>query len=564
MLMPGVGFDVVPTDCLAADLGTVESTACSVGNRPVNSTGMLAAGEESSRHRRGTARTFMMNAMRIVRFALLLVSVNGLLLPSTASPAAKGAPEAERANYPLELVSPRAAGTSPSDEKGTPNIPAGHRIFRAYPGIEYNIRAVVIGGSYPYRFDLSDAPRGMTIHPRTGEIRWASPAGERVTPTVTVTDAEGDRRVSSWTITVTADGFRFVDAVRGSDDQPGTLEKPWKSLARIKSAGAAGEVVYFRQGTYRTTGMQTGGGDTWTRVEFNGRVHPVQWLAYPGEQAVIDNDYSKTDRGRFIRLSGSDASPVYLDGLEITNSWHIGLQFGSGSCDYAVFRRLSIHDIAEGIDGANSAGIMTLTSPADPSWYSAFQDNDFHHNAPGGIKQYSQRKLLWEDCRFRDSGDGPDLKSDVFRFEVRGCAFYNNRQSYAGLFGNMHPARGGQVTGEVRFNRMLCGDSPTVLAMDVNQDGLAGAIHLYRNTFVGTVRVRNTDGEDGPFYFSRNVIVNSNAGKDRITLEQVSDVARVRYADNLTGTPGDRIVDGEGNLTEAYKSYRGSRGHQIP
>jgi hypothetical protein len=229
-----------------------------------------------------------------------------------------------------------------------------------------------------------------------------------------------------------------------------------------------------------------------------------------------------------------------------------------------VFRRLSIHDIAEGIDGANSAGIMTLANQAGPPWYSAFQDNDFHHNAPGGIKQYSQRKLLWEDCRFRDSGVGPDLKADVSRFEVRGCAFYNNRGAFAGLFGNMHPARGGQVTGEVRFNRMLCGDSPAVLAMDVNQDGLAGAIHLYRNTFVGAVRVRNTDQADGPFYFSRNVIVNSNAGKDRITLEQVSDATRVRYADNLTGTPGDRIVDGEGNLTEAHKSHRGSRGHEVP
>src|SRR5688572_17024316 len=66
---------------------------------------------------------------------------------------------AQAANYPLELVSPRAAGSSPSS--GQPAISANNRIFWAYPGIEYNIRATVIGGKYPYRFALSNAPTGM-------------------------------------------------------------------------------------------------------------------------------------------------------------------------------------------------------------------------------------------------------------------------------------------------------------------------------------------------------------------------------------------------------------------
>jgi len=494
-----------------------------------------------------------MNCRRHV-FALLIYAV-GLVLPAGGQ---TSRPEAAR--YPLELASPRAAGTSPADD--SPAMPEGHRIFRAYPGLEYNIRAVVVGGAYPFTYALSKAPAGMTIDSKSGEIRWPRPQGSQVAPTITVTDSEGTKRSSPWTINVTTEGFRFVDAMRGSDSQRGTLDQPWKSLAKIKESGTPGEIVYFRTGVYKTTGMQSSGDTNWPRVEFNGRVHPVQWLAYPGEKPVIDNDYSASNHGRFIRISGSDASPVYLDGLEITNSWHIALQFGSGTCDYAVFRRLSIHDIVEAIDGGNSAGIMTLTSQQDPSWYSAFQDNDFHHNAPGGIKQYSQRKLLWEDCRFRDSGTGPDLKSDVFRFEVRGCAFYNNRHSFAGLFGNLHPARGGEVTGEIRFNRMLCGDSPDVWAMDVNQDGLAGVIHLYRNTFVGAVRVRNTDQDDGPFHFSRNVIINSNAGRDHITLESVSAPDRVQYSENLTGTPNDRIVDAEGNLIGVHRSRVGTHGHQ--
>lgn len=118
--------------------------------------------------------------------------------------ASTSAADAEPARYPLELVSPREAGTSPSPDDGSPAIPAGHRIFRAYPGLEYNIRAVVLGGSYPFRFELSDAPAGMTIDSRTGEIRWPKPSGEQSRPTITVTDAEGTTRSSPWMIKVGA------------------------------------------------------------------------------------------------------------------------------------------------------------------------------------------------------------------------------------------------------------------------------------------------------------------------------------------------------------------------
>jgi hypothetical protein len=472
----------------------------------------------------------------------------------------------EPARFPLELVSPREADTSPSPDDGSPSISGGHRIFKAYPDLEYNIRAVVIGGSYPYRYSLTDAPAGMTIDPNTGEIKWPQPTGTSATPKITVVDAEGTTRGSKWTIRIAADGFRFVDAVKGNDSNAGTLDAPWKSLAQVKASEAAGTIVYFRTGNYKTTDMTAGGGDTWTRVEFNGRVHPVQWLAYPGEKPVIDHDFKTSGgTGRFIRITGAQHNPVYLDGLEITGARHMALQYGSGPCDFPVFRRLSIHGIAEGIDGANSAGIMTLTSPGDPTWYAAYQDCDFHHNAPGGIKQYSQKKLLWEDCKFRDSGIGPDLKADVVRFEVRGCTFAGNRGPMAGLFGNMHPARGGgQITGEIRFNRMLCGHGPDLYALEVNQDGLANEIHIYRNTLLGVVNVRSTDSADGPFRFSRNVIVNLGSGAERVRFEAVSDPSRVVFAENLVGSPADGIVDAEGKLLGSYKSHIGRRGHQLP
>ncbi len=315
----------------------------------------------------------------------------------------------EPARYPLELVLPRMPDTSPSPKDDSPEISAGHRIFRAYPGLEYNIRAVVIGGSYPYHFTLSKAPYGMTIDAQTGEIRWPKPQPGQATATITVTDAEGTTQSSAWPIIVAPESFRFVDAKQGNDANPGTLDAPWRSLAQVKASEAAGATIYFRTGVYRTTDMTASGseGDVWHRVEYNGRFHPVQWLAYPGEKPLIDNDYvAGRSQGRFIRLTGAGRNPVYLDGLEITNSRHIGLQYGSGSCDFAVFRRLAIHNVAESIDGANSAGIMTLTSRGDPSWYTAYQDIDFHHNAPAASSSTASASFFGKIVAFAIRASG--------------------------------------------------------------------------------------------------------------------------------------------------------------
>jgi hypothetical protein len=474
---------------------------------------------------------------------------------------------AEPARYPLELVSPREAGTLPSPDAAGHAMPSGHRIFKAYPGIEYNVRAVVIAGSFPYTFSLSNAPPGMTIDASSGEVSWASPTEGTVTPSITVRDSEGTEITEPWTITVSTSGFRFVDAVNGNDSATGTLQSPWQTIAEVKASSAPGDIVYFRSGTYTTAGMAVeGDSGTWMHVEILGDDHSVQWIAYPGDAPAIDYGFTGPDTGWFFRFYGSDTYPVYLDGLEFANSWDKGMQFVS-STDYSIFRRLDIHDVNEAIDGSNSAGIMTLASYQDPSWYSAFQDNDFHDMAPGGIKQYSQKRLLWEDNVFRDSGNGPDLKAHLPRFEVRACSFFGNDGLTPGLFGNMSVGDdliGETTTGEVRHNRILAGDSPDAAAMEVNQNSEAGRIELYRNTFIGGVRVLFADSEDGPFVFDSNVIVNSSTETDHITLYESTDPSVIEYADNLAGFPNDGIVDADGNLTGSYTQWLGLRGHQIP
>ena len=56
----------------------------------------------------------------------------------------------------LEIIQPKAG------------LSTTNRFYKAYPGLEYNVRMAVIGGAYPYIYSLTTAPNGMTITPTPG------------------------------------------------------------------------------------------------------------------------------------------------------------------------------------------------------------------------------------------------------------------------------------------------------------------------------------------------------------------------------------------------------------
>jgi hypothetical protein len=461
------------------------------------------------------------------------------------------APWAWAANFPLELATPRAG------------MSANHRMARAYPGLEYNVRAAVVGGAYPYTYSLTNAPDGMQINAGTGEIVWLNPQAS-ASPTLTVVDAEGSRVSTTWTITVTPDRVRFVDAVNGRQSAgngctttcgAGTQASPWRTISDVYRSGAAGDVVYFRNGTYRVTDLpRVNAGAVWERVEFSSDERPAIWLAYPGERPVLNFDFRPgAENGPLVRFAGGN---VYVDGFEGINSRYIAFQYESGTGAGPTFRRLRMHTLGPGLEGSNAAFIMTTTAPT-PTDFMVIQDSEFYGVTGEAVtlKIYAQRKLLIEDTVHHDSTIGIELKDDVRQFTVRGSTFFSIARAAIG--GNMHQTT---THGEILYNNARGG-----LALDLNQDGMAQRIFVYRNTLVGRVQVRNTDAADGPFTLSNNVIVNDDAGTppgSHVTHSGVSAPSRIVLTDNLTGSPADNIVDAAGNLTAQHAASIGRHGHQ--
>jgi hypothetical protein len=494
-----------------------------------------------------------MNPSAIRMFAMSLVAMAAMGMSA----------ESLAANYSLELVSPRAAGTTPSS--GSDAISAQNRIFRAYPGLAYNIRAVVVGGAYPYTFSLSGAPSGMSINASTGEINWPNPPAGTVTPTITVRDAEGTERSSPWTITVGTTGFKFVDAANGQRHPTGNggVSSPWRTLSDVVNGGSTNDIVYFRSGTYNALDLpRTSTGSAWERVELDDA--PNKWIAYPGETPVIDFGYRVGgEPGVIIRPSSEN---VYIDGFEARNVRVIGFQLHTGS--FGVIRRTRFFDLNTtrvNLDGSNASFIMTMSAYSDSdtgggmgSWgqYLTIQDCRFT-NAPAdlALKTYSQWKMLIEDNEFSAMNIATELKADMPQFTYR-----HNRHTgitNIAIGGNMHSVT---THGEINFNLV---NSPSGnFALDVNQDGQAKRIDVYRNTFLGRVRVRNVDLTDGPFRLLNNVIVNNDSGT-RVLLEGVLDLLRVTLLDNLTGSASQNVVDATGALTANYQQYVGTRGWQV-
>jgi len=476
------------------------------------------------------------------------------------------------ANYPLQIIIPRAGGTTP--DAGSPTISPDHFTLFAYPGITYRMRAAIVGGNYPYTFALSGQPTDMTVDAQ-GVITWPNPQTSDASITLTVTDAGGSVVQSTWGVTVDANKFRFLDCdVVGPGS--GIIGDPWKNLNNLPfSIGGptVGKILYFRDcsaaGNYNA--LAPGFRNTSDRKDFRADIVAQQWLAYPDENPIVNIGFQQgVESGVYIRFQ---SSPAALVGFEVINGNNKQFETITDT-HYGVFWDNNMHGNT-GWDGSNPAFIMT-TSGAGLSFasYLILQNNvfaDYGHrlggNAGSCVKIYSQFKLLIEDNICRDAVGAADIEGfalkggDMNRVTVRHNTIYNVPAHPIG--GNNHTL----FNSEILFNRVY---NASENAIRINQDGLITTpIYIYRNTFIGRVELNHVDANTGPLHFYNNVIVSSDPVGGCVPGSRIycgaptSNPSRVILTNNLEGTSAQGITTATGNLTASYSSYLGTHGFQL-
>ena len=509
---------------------------------------------------------------------IMSATLGCLIVFSTASAAFS-------ANYPLEIVLPEA------------NDNTNNRYYKAYPGLRYEVPVGVFGGAYPFTYSLDRAPSGMNIDPQTGIITWgrATTSGSPHNVTVRVADSESNSVTQSWTITVTTSGFIFVDSVNGtpiagngcsSNCGDGSIGNPLRDLSDVyhginppqylnQDTTFDDYFLYFRAGTYYPQGVVNNSGVKDTHIDW--RVSkPIVWMAYPGENVVVDFDHPNADEtGAAFKLDNSSNAAyddLWIQGITFRDMLNNAFYFSGTHHNVVIYDNI-FTNLAAGSDGYNTAYLMVGgTGISGSETKHLYSHNTFH---PGQtedtfIKTYSTRKLII-DSNTLDNGNIA-IKAYSQYTDIRGNTIKNHSAgSIAGNWNNVADM-------EIRFNNILNSDTTysgggQEGAIVMNYHDTAGEVFVYRNTINGSISLHNGTSDDGPFHVYSNVIVNENGGIDNpngthITQSNgvsTSSILRIGTGSlaNLAGSTNAGIIDTNNALTSGYDSYLGTHGHLI-
>jgi len=111
-------------------------------------------------------------------------------------------------------------------------------------------------------------------------------------------------------------GNVFYVSTSGSDQNPGTLNLPWRTINQAARTVAAGDIVYIRGGTYHeTVNVKTSGTSD----------RPIKILAYQGETPVIDGNNFALPEGSGNALLKLSGNYIYVSGIEVRYSSYLGV-----------------------------------------------------------------------------------------------------------------------------------------------------------------------------------------------------------------------------------------------
>lgn len=145
----------------------------------------------------------------------------------------------------------------------------------------------------------------------------------------------------------------FFVAPAGSDDNPGTLERPFATVQRAQGAAAPGDTVYIRGGTYTMKESQIARKQRIfayvTYLDKSGAPGKrINYWAYKGERPVFDFSAVKPE-GLRVDAFYVSASWVHIKGLEVTGvqvtiKGHTQSICFENDGSHNIYELLSMHD----------------------------------------------------------------------------------------------------------------------------------------------------------------------------------------------------------------------------
>lgn len=408
---------------------------------------------------------------------------------------------------------------------------------RAYPGVEFNMRPAVTGGTWPYRFSLKAGPDGMIIDERTGTIVWQAPKNEsEAKVTIGLTDKAGRTAEQSFIVKVGVEGFHFVSP-GGDDSNPGTFDKPWKTLIRAAQpvADAAQTTLYLRGGTYLVEN-QVAAGEPNVNVLKITDTSPRRWVAWPGERPVIDLGWTeekwkkalgelaaeadadpalkdKEPRKKYAKVTtigmghrvfiGKGTDNLLFDGLEVKNANYYMFVMWDGQRRGLTWRRCHLHHLyADG--GENPSFIFGWAAARKYERVPGMEKASPEAACPFGRRPQAEPYLhtIIQECTFSDRPYDTRLHGG----HGGGITFYTFQGSLI-EDNQFQPMQHGVTISDkdngwenTYRNNHFMGD------FNISGQGCADAIDIHHNFFDGNVMLGKQPGWIRNIWFHHNSV----------------------------------------------------------
>jgi hypothetical protein len=512
---------------------------------------------------------------------------------STQTPA--GDWELSAGNYvaeklPMRMIAPSSNATSDT-----------YIYENWYPGMALSLPICVMGGAWPFRYELVTAPAGMTIGEYLpyaggdastyGRISWTNPTttGSPHTVKVRVTDQDGSFVEHEWSLAVSTSKFVFVDSVNGDNGNSGTISSPYADFGFFDDTGKnvfdhGDKIAVYRTGTYATSNGSalalSGPGGKYDMASNKPRTH----IGYPGETAVFDfsecrflyspdvgNNADVSHVGlKFIGLNGGGDGPAQF----IQHAGHRGLLYdnlfsGEGGSD--------------GVAGNNPCLYMTNSRGTSP-WPQ--EDHAFVYNTIQGVSSggtdfsnthgweaYGTQYFLMEGNTFLNYASSGTPYALYTKEGNKNGTVRNNRglmpTKTSWLYRNGAGTAPGGATdyGNVEVCYNLWQTTNYCVGLGIEEIAQDFPHWVYRNTLqtpsnsFGAIRVQH--GESTDLYLEKNVLEHSG-DDDGVHISHPGSHTGILdiEAGQLDDADTD-YADSNGDLNPAYSANVGTDGHVV-
>ena len=254
--------------------------------------------------------------------------------------------------------------------------------------------------------------------------------------------------------------------------------------------------------------------------------------------------------GKCIRMS---SRYMWFDSLTLDNVGSIGFKLddrsgGAAQGFGAVIRKITGLDLVSGCDGCNSGYFFWVRYDDGESWFDTVQNSTFSNMSASSCahKIYTNINGLYETSTYATSSTEEGtiaLKYAAVGYTVRANIF--NSDIPTGVGGNMNGSINPGYTGGEIYHNLCLGsgslDSEGCITLVVAEIEHNTPVWVYRNTFLGVVKIANTVTADGPYTFNNNVQLNSQAAVGSCP----------QYYTCFNVTDYSRLVDGGTNVKGA-------------